>query len=309
MTPPWTADITVSEELARSLIESQFPELAPVRTRLFGAGWDNTAFLVNEEYIFRFPRREAARQFLEAETRLLPALAARLPVAVPVAKYVGQGGSEVCPWPFAGYRMIPGRTACEANLNDVQRAASAEPLGRFLASLHAIPTQEAKQLGAGLDTLGRLDVVRRIPWARERLEQAVARGVVTGPRPLMRILDAAPPSYWPRNDTLVHGDLYVLHLLVDAENRLTGIIDWGDIHLGDPAVDVAVAHSFLPPSAQATFRSAYGPISDLTWRMARLRALWHTLATVVYAHDIGDSQLEQACGVGLGYLATRPVAD
>jgi aminoglycoside phosphotransferase (APT) family kinase protein len=302
MTPPWAADITVSEELARSHIEAQFPQFAPVTIRLFGAGWDNTAFLVNDAYVFRFPRRDLAQQFLDAEIRLLPALASRLPVAVPLAKFVGYG-TAYCPWKFVGYELLPGRTACAANLNDTQRTALAEPLGRCLAILHGIPASEAKRLGAEPDTLGRLDLARRVPWARERLEQAQNRNIIADARPFAAILDAAPPAYQPRANTLVHGDLYARHLLVDSENRLTGVIDWGDVHLGDPAVDLAIAHSFLPPSAHGRFQTAYGAISSLTWQMARLRALWHTLATAVYACEAGDAELDRACRVALRYLA------
>jgi aminoglycoside phosphotransferase (APT) family kinase protein len=101
----------------------------------------------------------------------------------------------------------------------------------------------------------------------------------------------APADYSLRSDTLVHGDLYVRHLLVDAEQRLSGVIDWGDVHLGDPAVDLAVAHSFLPPSAHAVFRQAYGPFENSTWQLARLRAVWHTVNVLIYAHDSGDADL------------------
>ena len=46
-----------------------------------GAGWDNTAYLVNGEWVFRFPRRTIAVPLLEAEGRVLPKLAPRLPLS------------------------------------------------------------------------------------------------------------------------------------------------------------------------------------------------------------------------------------
>ena len=42
--------------------------------RPLGAGWDNTVFLVNESFVFRFPRREIAVACMEAEIRVLPGL-------------------------------------------------------------------------------------------------------------------------------------------------------------------------------------------------------------------------------------------
>ena len=121
--------------------------------------------------------------------------------------------------------------------------------------------------------------------------------------PLRALLDAAPASYTARTDTLVHGDLYPRHLLVDDQNRLAGVIDWGDVHVGDPAADLMVVHTFLPPAAHAAFRAAYGPVADVAWRMGRLRAVWHTLVVLGYGSDTGDADLVREAQVGLRHLA------
>ena len=60
MNRPWSAVRTITDDTARSLIETQFPALAPVWIDLLGIGWDNTAYRVNGEWVFRFPRREVA---------------------------------------------------------------------------------------------------------------------------------------------------------------------------------------------------------------------------------------------------------
>jgi aminoglycoside phosphotransferase (APT) family kinase protein len=302
MARTWTAECTVEADLARSLIEAQFPPLAPVRVEPLGAGWDNTAFLVNGAQVFRFPRRQVAVPLLEAETRLLPAIAPRLPLPVPMPAFVGRSG-ESYPWPFAGYSLIPGRTACAADLDDAQRHAVAEPLARFLAALHAFPAVEAARQGAGPDPIARLDLERRLPRLRESLAQLVAQNLVADVRPLLALVDAAPAAYVPRSDTLVHGDLYIRHLLVNDDKQLAGVIDWGDIHLGDPAGDLMIAHSFLPPTAHDAFRHAYGPITDIAWIVGRLRALWHTATLVAYGHETGDADLLREALRGLHYLS------
>ena len=77
----WSADIDIGAPLARSLIESQFGRLAPARLEPFGEGWDNAAFLVNDQWVFRFPRRKVAAPLQETEMRVLPAIAKRLPTS------------------------------------------------------------------------------------------------------------------------------------------------------------------------------------------------------------------------------------
>jgi aminoglycoside phosphotransferase (APT) family kinase protein len=306
MSQPWSPELVVSDDLARSLIEAQFPALAPARVERFGVGWDNAAFRVNGSYVFRFPQRQMAVACLESETRVMPAVAPRLPLPVPSPAFVGRPAGGY-PWPFAGHALVPGRTACAANLDEARRTAAAEPLAHFLAALHSFPAAEAARAGAGPDTLGRLDLSRRRPWARERLAELARRGLVEDVRPFAAVLDAAPPSYESRGDTLVHGDLYVRHLLVDEAGRLSGVIDWGDVHLGDPAADLMVAHTFLPPSAHAAFRRAYGPVAEATWALARLRGLWHSLAVIGYAAEVGDADLLREVRIGLRHLAAAPV--
>src|SRR5215475_11256007 len=146
--PPWTAERAVSPELARDLIADQFPELAPVRVEAPSEGWDNIAYLVNGEWIFRFPRRTIAVDLIRTEVAVLPVIAPRLPLSIPLPVFAGEP-EERFPWPFAGYRRLAGQTACRAGLTDEQRSRAAVPLARFLRALHAIPPGEAAQAGAG----------------------------------------------------------------------------------------------------------------------------------------------------------------
>ena len=313
MTSPWIAEQTVDAGLAIELIESQFPELAPARVELLGVGWDNTAFLVNGEIVFRFPRREIAVDLLVAETRVLPAIAPLLPLSVPVPRFVGRPEPRFT-WPFAGYPMLPGRTACRAALSDAERVKLAEPLARFLAALHAIPTGHSIACGVLPDRLGRLDVERRVPAIRERLRQIAGLGLIRDEGAWNEILEeAGAVDRKARAElraangntivgTLVHGDLYARHLLVDEAGRLTGAIDWGDIHLGDPAIDLSLACGFLPPPARDAFVAAYGLVDPATWRLARFKALLTAVMLVVYGHDVGDSDLQREGLTTLGYL-------
>lgn len=320
--PSWTAEHIVAAELAQRLIATQFPLLAALPLEPFGAGWDNTAYLVGGEIVFRFPRRSMAVPLIATESTLLPAIAPLLPVPIPVPEYVGEPDTEY-PWPFAGHRLLAGRTACSAALSGPGRTAMAASLGRFLAALHAVPSGYAREHGAPPDTIGRLDVERRLPLARTRLAALGASGAIANVDPLLTILDStlgptdtrddahsgamcggkAALAYQPREDTLVHGDLYARHLLVGDGDRLSGVIDWGDVHIGDPAIDLSIAHYLLPSSAHAAFREAYGPIHAQTWRVARLRALWHAVTVLDYALDVGDVDLVRETWTALGYIA------
>jgi aminoglycoside phosphotransferase (APT) family kinase protein len=104
----------------------------------------------------------------------------------------------------------------------------------------------------------------------------------------------------------VHGDLYVRHVLIGDDRLPSAVIDWGDVHLGDPAVDLALAHNVLPPAAHAAFRAAYGAIDDETWHLAGLRALVHGLAVADFAIAIADADLQREALQALAWMAEAP---
>jgi len=300
----WVPERVVGPEMAQALLEAQFPDLQPARVEPLGQGFDNTAYLVNGAWVFRFPRRQIAVPLMEREPRLLPFIAPRLPLRVPVPERVGRA-SEAFPWPFAGYRELPGQTACQAALTPEERAAAARPLGEFLAALHASPVEEAVRLGAPGDEIERMNVPMRSQKARATLEELSAQGVIEGTMRgrLVAVLDEAPVGSDRPPPALLHGDLYSLHILVNEQRRASGIIDWGDIHVGDRAVDLAIGPIFLPPAAHEAFREAYGPIDPDTWRLARFRAVYHSALVVRFARAVGNRDLLRESLLALQWLS------
>jgi aminoglycoside phosphotransferase (APT) family kinase protein len=286
MSEPWLPEREVTAALALSLVREQFPELGAGGIQPLGSGWDNTAYLVDGDVVFRFPRKASTVALLEIETRVLPHLAGRLPLAVPDPRWVGRPTARF-PWPFAGYRRLAGVTADVAALSEEERVAAAAPLGAFLAALHANP---AKGLHLPPDELGRTAFARRMPELRERLDLLSERGLMPDPAPWLRLFEGELPGPPPAT-VLVHGDLYSRHLLVDDARRVCAVIDWGDVHAGDPATDLVLMYSFVPPRGRDAFARAYGPIDERTRRTARLRAAFHSAALTWFADSTDAAAL------------------
>lgn len=295
---PWTPDIVVGPELALELIRAQFPALGATEVRPLGAGWDNTAYLAGD-VVFRFPRRRSTVALLEREMRVLPRLAPALPLPVPLPELVGVPAPGY-PWPFAGYRRLPGTTASEAPLTDAQLMDAAGVLGAFLAALHAVPVGDLPLPG---DEIGRLNIAARLPSARARLAALATAGLVDDPATWLRLLERPAPLV-ATTGVVVHGDLYARHLLVEDDGRLCGVIDWGDVHVGDPAVDLMVLWGFLPAAVRPAFRRAYGNIEERALALARQRATFHAIAVAHYAAEAGDASLLAA-----GLAALRHVLE
>jgi aminoglycoside phosphotransferase (APT) family kinase protein len=89
---------------------------------------------------------------------------------------------------------------------------------------------------------------------------------------------AAPP--WEGPPVWHHGDLDARNWLL-RDGRISGVIDWGAMGVGDPAVDVMVAWKLHSPAARDAFREAL-PTDDATWERARAWALSQAVAILAY---------------------------
>lgn len=298
----WAPEIDVGEELARELIAAQFPEIGPETLRPFGAGMDNAAFLVNERYVFRFPRREIAVPLLERETQILPLVAPHLTTPVPRPQFVGTP-NEQYPWLFAAYERLKGTSACSVCLSNEERATLAPSLGSFLRQLHRIDPEPAIARGLPGDLIGRLHHTRRFQLAQERFALLEDAGVITNTQPFIDFMASVAPKpdeVQPR--VIAHGDVYARHVLVDDQHALSAVIDWGDVHYGHPAADLMVAHSMLPGSAHAAFIDAYGGVDSRTWEIAKYRATYHCALVADFGIQIGDAALWDAGLTGLRFI-------
>jgi aminoglycoside phosphotransferase (APT) family kinase protein len=288
---PWDAQWSLSSEDAGRRIRAAFPELASEPVRFLSEGWDNHVFTCGSELLFRFPRRDVAVPLLWAEYRLLPLLQPHLPAPIPSARFWSD--ADDTGRPFAGVPFIAGETACRVPEERLEDVALARDLGAFLRSLHTIAVTGQVRKSILPDHFRRTNLPRR-------------RALVEGDRPTLQrllgskldrvfaLLDVWQHSPVPERRTVVHGDLYARHVLVSESGRLAGIIDWGDVHLGCPALDLAVAWAVLPAPSRPAFFEAYGPVDAPHLRVARFRALFHACRTLSYAVDIADPHLEQA---------------
>lgn len=298
MSQQWTAEFKLEPDLAKLLIESQFPQLKPVSLEFIGQGWDNVAYRVNQDYLFRFPRRQMGADLIDVEWNMLHALVQRLPIPIPKPLFYGKPDVQF-KWPFLGYNFLDGKSACGAGLTMQERMSFAQPLAHFLKALHAIDQDEAYKLGAGPDILEKLNVHKRLPIAQQNIEKIRALGLFKNCDQLLAVLESLKDVCDTGPKVLVHSDLYARHFLINQERKICGVIDWGDVRIANPAVDLQLLFSFLPRQAYSLFVSVYGKIDEQTDQLALFRALFHTASIVVYAHDVGDQDLLNEGLIGL----------
>jgi aminoglycoside phosphotransferase (APT) family kinase protein len=272
----WNAEITVDGEWARRLIGAAFPEIELRSLKLLGEGWDNTVWLVDGHWVFRFPRREIALPGVLRELDILPWLAPLLGAPVPVPVFRAER-SEDFPWPFFGARFIPGD---ELGRMPVDEVPLARDLGAFLRTLHGIEAP----LELPSDPNGRTDMTRRVGLAREHLGTLDRLGLWTTPDAVEPLFEEALALTRASRSVIAHGDLHFRHVLVDGAGSLAGVIDWGDVCAASPAIDLLLYWSAFTTAGRSAFVSAYGPIPDEDLVRARVLALGINAILAEYGH-------------------------
>ena len=136
----------------------------------------------------------------------------------------------------------------------------------------------------------------------ERLREVERLGLWRRPSAL-RWLDAARELPDADASSVVHGDLHARHLLVDEHGALAAVVDWGDVCRADPAIDLPLLWSGLPPDARGELLSAYGPVGEELLLRARVLALFLGAALALYAHHERLIDLERDAIGGLDRAA------
>jgi aminoglycoside phosphotransferase (APT) family kinase protein len=296
---PWHSEKSLSSENVILLLQENIPDLFVDSIQVLGEGWDNTTWLINQQWVFRIPKHQRAEQLIRNEINLLPYLP-EFNLQYPKPELIVMSPRHY-PYPFYGHRYLAGITAERAHLTTGERANLATPLGEFLNTLHAFPITEAQHLGVQFDDVDRVNVKTRYELIAERLQYLTFHKVIIDPEYYINLflphLDLQSPPIW----VLGHGDFYARHLLLDANKQLCGVIDWGDCELLHPAIDLRIAYHFLPQNSHEAFWKAYGEVDETTKLLAKLCAVYNSITMAWYAHQIADQDLlaESLFGLGL----------
>ena len=304
----WAGERPCTTERAAALVAAAFPALRGLPVVPLAQGWDNTVYVVGERWAFRFPRRAVALPGFRRELAVLPQLAPLVPLPVPVPELVAVDDDPADAWPFAGARLLPGQELAEAGLSDAARTAAARAVGGFLRVLHDGRTRAAVDVELPVDPMRRGQPRARMDDTREQLRRLVTDGMWAGDPAVVNVLRAAERLGEPAGEpVLVHGDLHVRHLLLDQQGNAVGVIDWGDLCLADPAVDLALAYTAFAGPARAAFFRAYGEVDAERELRARALGVRLTGFLAAYAAAEGRPTLLVEALVGLRRVADRPL--
>ncbi|MFD5698532.1 aminoglycoside phosphotransferase family protein [Streptomyces lasiicapitis] len=264
--------------LVRELIAAQFPRWSHLPVEPFASsGTVNAVFRLGDDMTVRLPRTAGGAEDVAMESRWLPWLAPRVPVAVPSVLGRGEPGQGY-PWAWSVHRWLDGENPVAGAVTAPR--ALAEDLAAFVTALRSA------------DATGGPTAYRGGPLAADDAETRAAiadlRSMPTDAVDLDVDCDAATAAWdaalrapaWDGPPVWVHSDLMPGNLLV-RDGRLGAVIDFGTAGVGDPACDLIVAWNLLPADVRESFRAALGA-DDATWARGRGWALSMALIQLPY---------------------------
>jgi aminoglycoside phosphotransferase (APT) family kinase protein len=242
-------------ERARRAVRAHAPELLDVEIVELGRGLDNTTFAAGDLVL-----RVAEGRNVGREARLLEAVAAEVSIPIPTPLFADDDAGVLA------HERVPG----EPLLGRSPAPGAAARLGRFLRELHGIDPELVTDLIPAEDA-------DPDAWLAE----------LEGPRELLRVLHATRPRPSPQR-VVAHADLGAEHVL-ELDGELTGIIDWSDAAITDPALDFARLYRDFGPRFLDELLHVYGPLQDAIPRITYF-ARCAALEDLAYGRAVGRGE-------------------
>jgi aminoglycoside phosphotransferase (APT) family kinase protein len=280
-------EIRIDHDLVRKLVDTQFPKYSMMPlSRLDATGSTNVLFRLGGALLVRLPRQPGGSVGIDKERRWLPELGHHLPVAVPDVVALGEPSSGFAErWSIV--RWLDGELprACPPNEQPThERLALATDLADVILAIRTIevPDEAANDptlRGYRGRSLSEFDKQTRNNIRKCRSINDLDLDLDAALEVWSNALDI-PGADKVDPDRWYHSDLVAENLLLTGD-RLTAVLDFGGLAIGDPTIDLLGAWEVLDGPAREAFRTRLG-VDDAEWLRGRAWALAIALVTFPY---------------------------
>ncbi len=236
----------------KAVLKKYYSNLEQHTIDIYAQGWDHVIYVVDGVKAFRFPQAKENIGNLKKEAAFLTLLRPSVSIRIPHLKLFNNDNKPYAVYDFiAGTQFTPdvSKAFTENELREL-----AHELGRFLTQIHSIPKEKAMKIG-----VGEVDIKQSWHKLFRKTQEKVYSLIVAEEQEWIEALFRNFLKTLERADfetRMIHSDMMPEHIIVDPEKHtLNGIIDFGDIEIGDPAYDFTYFGLFGKSFLDAVYRS------------------------------------------------------
>ncbi|WP_059047171.1 macrolide 2'-phosphotransferase [Paenibacillus rubinfantis] len=215
-----------------------------------------------QPWVLRVPRRPDVWERAMNEQNVLKAVAPRLPVSVP--------DWRICTPDLIAYPLLGGNPVATVDPagggylwkfpQDTLKDVFFDSLATALVGLHSIEHAEVVHAGVRLKTPE--EARRKFSDNIEEVRRSFEIPAKLYDRWMAWL---STDSYWPDFSVLHHGDLHPPHILVDDNQRVTGLIDWTEAEIADPGKDFVILYALFGERGLQDLLQRYERTGGRTW--------------------------------------------
>lgn len=272
-------------ELGKKIILDRYPEFTNHNFKSDNYGWDNFVIKIDDEFIFRFPKRESSFRTIEMEDDVLKELNKRLPNNIKVPRYIYKNLET--DYPFVGYKMIKGQFLSEElfeSMTNEEKDDFIKNMMTFINILHSLDINNFN-----------LDVVNGLSNYKERYSEFMDKCFNSFDEDLKEITNNLFNNYF--NDekmqsyrkTVIHGDLSTDHIIITCDG--IGIIDFGDTRIFDYTYDFQWLYLLDKEKLDKALKQYVYDIDDYFYKRIHFYTSIIPYYGVVYALETNNQEL------------------
>ncbi|MGG0263155.1 aminoglycoside phosphotransferase family protein [Bacillus mycoides] len=225
----------------KQYIKEALPDLSIHSYMQNGEGWDNITVIINDELLFRFPRKLEYANRIPLEKELCTILSHSLQ-EIEIPKYHLLYKNDCNTVPFCSYYPLihgePLTSELVAKLEKKELEVIITQLATFLATLHSIPLKRTETLGFPIE--------KTLTYWKElqtKLNQYFTNSLTSLQKSALNRLFENFFTCITKStfqNAIIHADFTHHHILFNnLHKNISGVIDFGDAQIGDPAFDFA----------------------------------------------------------------------
>ncbi len=133
-------------------------------------------------------------------------------------------------------------------------------LGKVLANLHSLPQQKFNNIGVEILTANELRTSMKQRMNRVKEQYHINQNLWDRWQAWL-----AEDSFWPSHVGVKHGDIHPGHILIDNKNKVTGLIDWTEVGIGDVSIDFTSHYLLFGKDGLTKLIHSYDNAGGKTW--------------------------------------------